>query len=1268
MDPPEPPAAMSPVLPATSSAATEEAHPQPPALFPIVGIGASAGGLEALQLLLKRLPPSTGLAFVVVQHLDPKHESMLVDILSRATAMPVSQATDGVLVEPDHVYVMPPNADLRLSRGALEVTPGAPRSGLRMPIDGFLRSLAEELKNRAIGVILSGTGSDGALGLQAIRAEGGVTFAEDQGSAKFGGMPQRAVATGCVDFVMPPQIIAQELARIALQPWPVPSVAADKIEAPGHETAPGDLSQVFALLQETTGVDFSLYRQAPIRRRIRRRQALRNAENLQDYIGYLREHPAEIRALFQEILIKVTRFFRDPEAFEALGKQVFPQLLEQRSGDNPIRIWVPGCATGEEPYSLAMSLTEFLERAGSKVPIQVFATDINQAVIDIARAGSYPEGIARSVGPERLRRFFTRTEHAYQIGKDIRDKCIFARQNLLSDPPYSNLDLITCRNVLIYMGSALQERVIPLFHYALKPTGFLMLGTAETAGAFSELFTLIDKRYKLHARKAAASRAFPRYASASFASLRDDLAEPESRPAPEEAGDGSVFQRLADRITIEQYGPAAVIVGDDQEVVEIRGRVGPYLQPATGKASLNLLRMARGAALSVALYEAIEKAKRDARRVRRESIPIGEGGESRHVNIEVFPLQQKEHRTFLVVFDELPPSAREADHAAGEEETLSPEQRALQQKDVLVAELKQELAQARARCLTLIGQYASTSEESQSAQEEFQSTIEELQSLNEELETTKEELQATNEELLTVNEELGTRNVELSQSRDFARSIVHTIQQPLLVLSTDLRVNTANAAFHRCFKSDSEAIEGRLLYEIESGRWDIPDLRTLLEEVLPRKKSFQSFELAGDFANAGHKVLLLSACQLDHAEMILLNVDDVTEHRNAEKAVQRAEEHLRQTQKMAAMGRLAGGIAHDFNNILTVVLGYSDMLASVLPATDPNYGPIRRIKESAERAVSLTQQLLAFSRKQVLQPEVLNLNEVIADLERMLRRLIGEHVELAISCDKTLGPMRADPGQIGQVVMNLALNARDAMPNGGRLTIRTSNVDVGAPAPGAPDVEPGRYVMLAVGDTGVGMDAETQKRIFEPFFTTKGKKVGTGLGLSTVYGIVEQSGATIRFSSELAQGTTFWIFFPRITPLPRRRRPAAGFAHVPRGSEVVLVVEDEDTVRQLARTFLEGRGYTVLEARDGAEGLAVCENHHGPIHLLLTDVVMPRVGGRELAERAAVLRPDMKVLFMSGYTADAALHDLVEKERRPFLHKPFTLEQLARSVRTLFDA
>ena len=1029
-----------------SGAEGEKSGQQWPTVFPIVGIGASAGGLEALQLLLKHLPPSTGLGFVVVQHLDPKHESMLVDILSRATAMPVCQATDGILVKPDRVYVMPPNTGLCLSHGALEVTPGAPGSGPRMPIDRFLRSLAKDRKDKAIGVILSGTGSDGAEGLRAIRAEGGVTFAEDQGSARFGGMPQRAVATGCVDFVMPPQTIAHELARIAHQPWPIAPAAAGKTEAPDQQTAPGDLSQIFALLRETTGVDFSLYRQAPIQRRIRRRQTLRNAENLQAYVGYLRENPDEIRALYQEILIRVTRFFRDPEAFAALRKQVFPQLLEDRSGNDPIRIWAPGCATGEEPYSLAISLTEFVEQAGSRVPVQVFATDINQAAIDKARAGSYPQSIERGVGPERLRRFFTRTDGAYQIGKEIRDKCVFAKQNLLSDPPYSKLDLISCRNVLIYMGPALQERVIPLFHYALKPTGFLMLGTAETAGTSSDLFTLIDKKHKLYSKKDVSPRAFPRYASASFASLREDLAGPEPKPARDEPWDSSVFQRLADQITIENYGPAAVIVDDDQDVVEIRGRVEPYLQPAAGKASLNLLKMARGAALSIELHAAIEEAKKDAGRVRREGIPIGEGAETRHVNIEVFPLEQKDRRTFLVVFDELPPSVPEADHGATAEETVSPDQRAMRQRDLLITELNQDLAQTRSRLLMLITQYASSSEESQSAQEEFQSSIEELQSLNEELETTKEELQATNEELTTVNEELQTRNAELSQSRDFARSIVQTIQQPLLVLNTDLRVNAANGAFHRCFKSAPATTEGRPLYEIEGGRWDIPDLRTLLEEVLPKKKAFRDFELASDFADAGHKVLLLSACQLDQAEMILLSIDDITERRNSEQAFRRAEEHLRQAQKMAAMGRLAGGVAHDFNNIPTVILGYSDMLASDLPADEPHHAEACVIKESAERAAALTQQLLAFSRKQLLQPKVVDLNEVIADLERMLRRLIGENVELVIASGEALGPIRADPGQIGQVVLNLALNARDAMPSGGRLTIDTRNVDVSGPA------------------------------------------------------------------------------------------------------------------------------------------------------------------------------------------------------------------------------
>ncbi len=443
----------------------------------------------------------------------------------------------------------------------------------------------------------------------------------------------------------------------------------------------------------------------------------------------------------------------------------------------------------------------------------------------------------------------------------------------------------------------------------------------------------------------------------------------------------------------------------------------------------------------------------------------------------------------------------------------------------------------------------------------------------------------------------------------------------------------------------------------------------LLGEVLPSHKVFHDFELEREFPKIGNKVLLLSAHQLDTMQMILVGMNDVTDRKIAERALRRSEEHLRQSQKMEAVGRLAGGVAHDFNNLLTGIMGYSELLLDSTEAEDPQREGLQEIKKAADRAASMTHQLLAFSRRQVLQPKVLTLNSIVSDLERMLRRLIGEHIELVIVSDEMPGPVRADPGQIAQVIMNLALNARDAMLHGGTLTIETRNADLDEISAAQQDLEPGRYVMLVVSDTGIGIDAKVQAHLFEPFFTTKDRALGTGLGLATVFGIVEQSGAKINFSSAVGHGTSFRIYFPRVQEAAATPdRPLGALSAVPRGSEVILLAEDEDTVRRLTRTFLANWGYQVLEARHGGEGIALCRNHQGPIHLLVTDILMPEMGGRELAEQARLLHPEIKVLFMSGYTDDVLILEGIKAQGIPFLQKPFTLQELGRTVRDLLDA
>ena len=443
------------------------------------------------------------MAFVLVQHLAPTKDSILAELLSKATSMPVREVQDGMTVEPDHVYVIPPNTALAVFHGMLRLLPRAEPHTQHMPVDSFFRSLAEDQGQHAVGIILSGTGSDGSLGIRDIKAEGGIVLAQDEQSAKYNGMPKSAVATGAVDFILPPEEMAAELKRISRHP--VMTLLTAMKPGPLLSAGEDDLNKIFMRIRTATGVDFTYYKQATILRRIHRRMLLHKIEALEQYVRYLQENPAEVGVLYQDILINVTSFFREPETFTALKNVVFPRLLENRSSDTPLRVWVPGCSTGEEAYSLAMCFSEFSEERGVSHPIQFFASDIDEAAIEKARQGLYPDNIVQDVSPERIRRFFVKTEQGYQISKPIREQCVFARQNLIKDPPFSKMDLISCRNLMIYFGPVLQKKVLPILHYALNPSGYLMLGRSESIGEFANLFSLVDKNSRIYSKKTSSS-------------------------------------------------------------------------------------------------------------------------------------------------------------------------------------------------------------------------------------------------------------------------------------------------------------------------------------------------------------------------------------------------------------------------------------------------------------------------------------------------------------------------------------------------------------------------------------------------------------------------------------------------------------------------------------------------------------------------------------------------------------------------------------------
>jgi two-component system, chemotaxis family, CheB/CheR fusion protein len=794
-------------------------------LVAVVGVGASAGGLEAFKQFLKHLPVDTGLAFVLITHLDPKHESILPELLARATQLPVSEVEDGTPVAPDHVYVMPRNASLAIEGGALRLRPREEGRGLRHPIDAFLQTLAEDQGTHAIGVILSGTATDGTLGLEAVKAEGGITFAQEPKSARYDSMPRSAIAAGCVDFTLTPEGIAEELARISRHPYVAPfKIAEPGPEEPAQPVIKNGFNKILALLRRTMGADFSLYKANTLRRRIRRRMILNKLDGLDEYAKYLRNNPAEVENLYQDILINVTSFFRDSETFEVLKEKIFPRIVEHRAPDEPVRIWVVGCSTGEEAYSVAMSFTEFAGEGADHIPVQIFATDLNQKAIEKARAGLYSKNIAEDVSPERLRRFFTEAEGGYRVGKPLRDMCVFARQNVVADPPFSRMDLISCRNLMIYLEPVLQKQILPLLHYALRPRGVLWLGSSETAGAASDLFEPEDKRHRFYSKRPTAGRPRINYPTDTQARERETVRRPAMARVDVTSNNGEAeAQRESDRIIAARYAPASALINEEMNVLQLRGETSPYIEQSPRKATRNLLKMAREELL-VALREAVDEAREDERPVRRENLRVKYDGATVGVNLEVIPLRHSlsEERYFLALFETAEAADQGGDRKARGGRRKSEERQ--------IKQLHQELAAARDHLQSVVEEYDATNEELQSASEEAQSSNEELQSINEELETSKEELESSNEELITLNEELNNRNAELGLLNSDLVNLLGSVQMPILMLDGRLRIRRFTPAAEKLLKLIPTDV-GRPIGDLKLNL-DCPDLERLIAEVI----------------------------------------------------------------------------------------------------------------------------------------------------------------------------------------------------------------------------------------------------------------------------------------------------------------------------------------------------------------------------------------------------------------------------------------------------
>lgn len=846
------------------------------ASFPIVGVGASAGGLEAFEQFFRNVPPDSDMAFVLVSHLDPDHASMLTEILQRSTAMPVFEAQDQIEVVPNSVYAIPPNRDMAIFHGMLQLSvPEQPR-GQRMPIDAFLRSLAQDQGRQAIGIILSGTGTDGTLGLRAILGAGGISLVQEPASAKYDGMPISAITAGYATHVLAPEkmlpVLLAAVRHQTVRPKALPAVVT--------ANAASGINRILLQLRSTTGHDFSLYKKSTIGRRIERRMAQHNIDNPEVYARYLKEHPPEVQALFRELLINVTSFFRDPEAFNTLRNDILPQLLADKAEGYIFRIWVAGCASGEEAYSIAILLRELMDETKLEFKVQIYATDLDDDAIATARTGIYPPNIAQDVTPERLHRFFSKDDAGYRIKKDIREMVVFAIQNVIKDPPFTRLDLLSCRNLMIYLEPELQARLMPAFQYALKPGGVLFLSPSESIGNHTELFTPLNRKWKFY--RATHSAAATRAALVGTLSWPTEKNSKMPEKIMSKAKDTN-FAELAKRFLLQSYAPASVVADLKGNILYVHGETGKYLRPAPGQATLNVVEMAREGlqlGLRAALHDAANQGV--ATLDRELSVKIDGDLQSASFSVRPLPAIDGGEGLLLVSFQDLagkvsrksaPVKSTRGKHITG---TVAAEH---------IEKLEHDLAYTKENLQATIEEQQASNEELKSTNEEMQSTNEELQSTNEELETSKEELQSVNEELITVNAELQSKIELLAGMQNDMKNLLDNINIGTIFLDQNLNIKRYTREAEKVYRLVASDV-GRALNDIKSNI-DTDDLladaQSVLETLAPREREVRT--VSGEY----YLARIQPYRTLDNViEGVVLTLTDISQRVATEVAVRQA--------------------------------------------------------------------------------------------------------------------------------------------------------------------------------------------------------------------------------------------------------------------------------------------------------------------------------------------------------------------------------------------
>lgn len=1465
--------------------------------FPIVGVGASAGGLDALRRFLAGLPTDVGMAFVLVQHRDHAHKSELIPLLADRCPLPVVAAAAGHAVRENHVYVVPPGKLASLAKDAF-VLRDRP-SGVQHGIDHFFASLAETRGARAIGVVLSGAASDGTKGLGAIKGARGLTFVQDD-SAPVGSMPKSAITAGYADFVMDPETIAATITRIArtsrapqpsratTQPGAKPAATPSAAPAPRAQA----LARVHAHLRSEAGIDLDAYKSTSAGRRIARRVALSKAAGLAAYADILDSDVKERKALIRDILIHVTQFFRNPESFAVAHTHGLAPLLDC-DDTQPLRVWIAGCATGQEAYSIAMVLTEQRD-AGAARDFQIFATDANEQLLTVARAGFYEEDLMRGVSPQRRERFFHQDGHGWRVDRDMRDKIIFARHNLLEDPFFSHLDFVSCRNVLIYLQPSHQQWLLRAFHAALKPGGRLWLGASESVGHQTRLFTPIDKTHRLYARNSASPKTIPQRL----------LSEPARAVAAQPSPAHTSFVEQAARMNAAQWGPAAVLIDPGLHIVTVFGREAPtYVDwsethDTTPRHILDRIKEP----LVAPLRKVLGAARKNGRAEATEGFLPRDGAEDRII-LHAQPLGRGAPDYYLVSFlapaapsgcvpenaTPLPPRANPGalSGTVGEEAASPPG------PGFALNEARLSLDAAQTRIADMARDLEHLSEQAQCREEELRTTLEELETTNEELESTNEELSTLNDELAARNHSLNRLNDDLNnlersveiplivlnhdltlrrhtaaaervlqvsaadigrplsaiagirrtlptldiaplaasamddangyeqeiqasdgrwhllqakpyrqgdiidgaivtltdidtvkrahkqieQARSYAEAILRTARVPLVILRSDLRIETANGAFYETFRLTETSVVNQSLFDISQGAWSGAILQRHLNDVLAQSTDFDDFRVSYELPGRGARTLSINGRKLlatdPGAPMAVLSIEDITDrvlrdteqqfrliaealpimvwmsgaeliasyfnhrwlsftgrsaadeaghgwlqgihpddrtecetrylraygahrefhsecrlrrhdgqyrqvlllghpHFSAENIFlgmigsavditerQRMEADMAKASKLESLGVLAGGIAHDFNNLLTAIVGNLYLAKLAIPDQSEPLKLLSEAEQACFASQQLTQQLLTFARGGSPVKTLVDLAQVLEEWVHFPLR--GSNIRPACVIPEGLWCVEADEGQMRQVISNLVINAQQAMPDGGKLTVICENLTM----PNLDSAVSRRdtdYVRIALTDEGPGISEEHLPKIFDPFYTTKAR--GSGLGLTTSYRVIQKHGGHLTVQSPPSEGATFLIYLPASRACPVKPKSPAPVALA--GSGRLLVMDDEASIRALTQTLLGRLGYEVDSVEHGQAAVEAYRKASAagrPYDGVILDLtVRGGMGGKEALLELRAIDPNARVVVASGYANDPIIADFATYGFNGRIVKPFRLEDLRRAA------